>query len=100
MVKYKGGKKLRYDWQASSAVAEQFIRDMLPFLKNKHDEAQVALKFRERIGKQIPGDEWNNRTLTPEEIAIRENIAGTLKEIRAKKHALYMADGEKCVAYS
>lgn len=92
LVKYKGNRKVRYDWQASSGVAEKFLRDTLPYLRNKSDEALVALAFRERIGTQSIGAEWNNKRLSEDEVLARETLANKLKQIRAEKHASYMAD--------
>lgn len=37
-------------WSVASAACEQLLRAVMPWLKLKHDKAQLALKFRETVG--------------------------------------------------
>ncbi len=98
MVGYKGIKKVRYDWQSSNGVAERFLRAVLPFLRNKADEAAVALEYRDRVVASYA--KHRNSKLSNEEISVRVGFGRRLKDIRAEKHAGYMADGNRAYAGS
>lgn len=46
IIDYRGSPKALFTWQTSSACAENALREMLPYLVAKKDEADVALNFR------------------------------------------------------
>lgn len=46
LTDYRGGKRALFTWQASSKVAEEALRAMLPYLRTKDYEALIALEFR------------------------------------------------------
>ena len=81
MLKYKGGQRALFTWQASSKVAQVSLEAMRPYLRTKLDEANVALRFRESFRPQ-----YGDRSKLPEELfnwRIEQMIA--LQQIRKKK---------------
>jgi hypothetical protein len=75
-----GNQRTIYEWVATSRMAEQAIRDLLPYLRIKRAEAELALEFQGilRIGSR--------HALTQEEEKARETI---YLKMRALKHLRY-----------
>jgi hypothetical protein len=85
VVPYKDGKRTIYNWQSSSFVAERFLRVVLPYLRVKRDEADLALRFRGTFRPQhIPGGHKRMDTNT---LALRRAMAGQLRQMRKDKRS-------------
>lgn len=80
---YKGMKKALYTWQASSAKAEKFLKDVRPYLRCKGDEADLALSFRETFGPMhVKGGQ---KKLSLEVLEKRKGMMFELQQIRKDK---------------
>jgi hypothetical protein len=91
LVPYKGTRKVRWDWQASSAVADNFLRLVYPYLRNKKDEADIALEFRGTFRAQhVVG---GHKKMDSEIIARRAFMRDSLKAIRHFKHNRAQLEG-------
>lgn len=80
---YRGQLKIRWEWQASSKVAERALKLMLPYLRVKKDEAEVALEFRKTFRPQY-GDRYKN---PPEVDEKRKAMMYSLQDMRKAKRA-------------
>lgn len=75
-TKPKGNRKQRYVWTSSTSNAASILRQMMPYLRNKNKEAQVALDFSSTIQP--------NKKKIPEEIQeYREWCSNELKRLNA-----------------
>ena len=80
-IPYRGSKRPLWTWQASSKCAEQFLRQVLPYLKVKREEADLALQFRATFRPQ-----FGDRSRMPDNIiALRRGMQEGLKKIRHDK---------------
>lgn len=61
----KGNKKPCYDWVLNRGHAAEFLKLILPYLRLKRPQAELAIKFQSNISK-------STRRLTDEQFAIRE----------------------------
>lgn len=84
VTQYRGTPRAQYTWQASSGAAESALRQMLPFLRTKRDEAEMALEFRATFRPQF----GNRSKNTPEVEEKRRAMMISLQDIRKhKRHA-------------
>jgi hypothetical protein len=65
------GRRPFWHWIASAAVAEAALREMLPYLVVKREQATLALRFRELYGPEH-GTTGRGRRASPELVAARE----------------------------
>jgi hypothetical protein len=83
LVRYKDGPKTQYNWQASSAVAERFLRGVLAHLRCKRDEADLALKFRATFRPQhVKG---GHKRMDDAVLLDRAAMSARLKKMRIDK---------------
>lgn len=83
LMPYKNMIKVMWTWQCSSAAAQNALEQMLPFLRVKRDEAELALEFRKTFRPQF-GDRSKN---PPELEEKREAMMYSLQEMRKQKRA-------------
>ena len=81
LMQYRGKPKVQYTWQASSKTAEMVLREMLPYLLVKKEEAELALQFRATFRPQY-GDRKKN---LPEVEEKRGAMMIDLQEMRKTK---------------
>jgi hypothetical protein len=81
LVPYKGSLKCQYQWQTSSKSAELVLRELLPFLRCKKAEAELALEFRATFRPQF-GDRSKN---SPELEEARRVAMIALQDMRKDK---------------
>ena len=80
----------RYDWFLNHNNAAKFLKDILPFLKIKKEQTQLALRFQGRLTKsryKAPEDQKLFAKLSDHEIEIRESMfqeISRLKKVYAK----------------
>ena len=80
-LKYRGGRRPLYTWQVSSMQAEQFLRQVLPYLVAKQTEAELALQFRATFRPQ-----YGDRSRMPDNvIALRKEMQAGLVQLRHDK---------------
>jgi hypothetical protein len=87
LLNYRGTKRALFTWQTSSACAERALREMMPFLIVKRDEAEVALRFRATFRPQH-GERSKN---SPEVELAREEMMRLLQSMRIEKRAAHTA---------
>lgn len=68
-------------WRVEHALAADFLRDVLPYLDVKKDQAQLALEFQSR---KLAWHEMDRPRLTDEEIQVR---AGYRERLQSMKRA-------------
>lgn len=66
-----------WQWTASSLIAAAFLRAVLPYLKQKRGQAELALQFQAELAKQSRG-----HAVAPESTTIRVGIAERLKALK------------------
>ena len=71
--------KSSYRWMITSAGAERALMAMLPFLKVKKDQAQVALDFRSTQQRPLRGQK-----LSAEEVSHRDQLVTKLRDLNSK----------------
>lgn len=81
LLPYRGQVRCLFTWQTSSMSAEKCLRQMLPFLRVKRAEADLALEFRATFRPQY-GDRSKN---TPEVEEARREAMLTLQQMRKDK---------------
>jgi hypothetical protein len=84
-IPYRGGRRTIYNWQASSGVAERFLRAIYPYLRCKKDEAEVALLFRETFRPQHVAGGHKRMELSV--LLTRASMAAQLVKLRKSKRA-------------
>lgn len=67
-----------YNWRIYAAQAEWFLVAILPWLRLKHEQAQVAIEFREFIGAK------GAYGLTAEKIERRQQLALQMQSLNAR----------------
>jgi hypothetical protein len=83
VMHYRGTLRAQYTWQTSSRSAENALRAMLPYMRVKTDEAELALEFRATFRPQY-GERSKN---SPELEQRRMAMMFDLQEARKKKRA-------------
>jgi hypothetical protein len=77
-----------FTWQARNRQAEEFLKQVRPFLVLKGPQADLLIEFAELRRKQR--EEWpRDKAYTPEMLSIREQYVAQLK---ALKRPVYPAD--------
>lgn len=66
-------------WELHNWEARDAITAILPYLRGKQEQAELALKFQERIHHGLTGRPYR---LTDEEREVREDMARQLKEMK------------------
>jgi hypothetical protein len=66
-----------WQWTASSLIAAAFLRAVLPHLRQKREQAELALQFQAELAKQSRG-----HAVTPESTTIRVGLAERLKALK------------------
>lgn len=76
----KGNRQPIAVWTVSHRKAERILRDVLPYLFTKREQAVGALEYRKLVrhrgGKQIPSDTW----------LLMMNLANSVNALNARKH--------------
>ena len=57
----------QYEWQVCNRKALTCLEELLPYLRLKHSQAELAIRFQKRMSLNTGG-----RKLTDEELALRE----------------------------
>lgn len=80
-IKYRANGKYKpiYHWSVLSIQAEGFIKIILPYLKVKRKEAELALEFRNHMNNYI---RRNGRIIDDKEVKIREAYKLKLEELK------------------
>ncbi|MDD5510897.1 MAG: hypothetical protein PHI12_08805 [Dehalococcoidales bacterium] len=76
-----------YTWYCSQQIAANFLRAVLPYLKLKKAQAEIALKFQER--KRCGRPRKVNGTFTPKtegELAVEEAEYILMKQLKHQKY--------------
>ena len=73
-----------YEWKAHEALAETALREMLPCLVVKQRQAELALEFRELVGRQAP-KRYNHRGLAASELRERDAIRDAISTLNGGK---------------
>jgi hypothetical protein len=71
---YEHDPKGAYQWRISSKQAETFLRSILKFMMVKRDQAEIALRFRETVGKR-----GGDGRLSAEVVQLREEYRRQLQ---------------------
>jgi hypothetical protein len=69
-----------YNWRLSARKAYDFLKEIYPFLKYKKPQAEIAMRYQERLMKQ--NRPWGRTRVSPHELAIRESYYEKLKELK------------------
>jgi hypothetical protein len=79
---YQPGRgRIIYKWFLNDRHAATFLRDLLPYLIVKREQAEVGLAFRVHVEEGGPGQ---GRRLTPEELAVREDFRLRLRALKGE----------------
>lgn len=70
-----------YRWEVSSVMAERFLRQIIPFMRVKKEEARLGLDFRDHMNRYIRA---KGRVVGLNEVAMREAYKLKMEEL---KHA-------------
>jgi LAGLIDADG endonuclease len=74
-----------YSWQLSQNKAYYFLKQILPFLKYKRSQAELGIRFMQRlINKEATFASGKGGRLSERELAIRENLCVQMKELKNK----------------
>ena len=96
-VLWKDRKNPIYIWTITHRKAEQFLKDILPFLKYKRPQAELALRLQQRLYKTIKRKDGTCEVLTDNELQIRESMrkkCSMLKHVYKKsKHPNVLNNG-------
>lgn len=77
------GKRCQWTWQVSSSMAEAFVRSVLPYIKTKNVELEIALQFRKTFRPQhVSGGHKKMDDMT---IAYRKFLGRRMKLARNNK---------------
>jgi len=83
LIPYRDSLRVLYEWRTSSFVAQSALELMLPYLRVKKDEAELALEFRRTFRPQ-----YGERSKNPPELdKKREAMMYDLQEMRKAKRA-------------
>lgn len=85
-LKEKWKKSEVYEWMTTHKKAEEFLKKITPFLKYKRPQAELALKFQERINQSNTSNRdvnWKVLPLWERELEIRNKM---YEEIKKMKH--------------
>lgn len=80
---HKSSKPVIFDWIVSHRNAVKIIKDIYPYLRVKKNQADLALKFSETIGKVGRNKNGTSKKLTNRILSIREHLFEEMK--KAKK---------------
>jgi len=78
---YKVKRDGSYQWGMSDRKAYEFLKKITPFLKYKKPQAELAIRFTERVIHER-GNEKRFIQLSPHEIKIREEIYQKMKLLK------------------
>lgn len=80
----KSQHRTKWVWQACGTNAERFLRDILPYLREKKEEAELALEVYKTMGWQkMRKGRPKTACMPPEMVAFRDNL---VERIRLLKH--------------
>ena len=74
-----GDKRGEWRWVVAAAQAKVFLEDILPFLRNKHPQAKLAIEFQQQKKPHRGG-----RRLSDEEAAYQKDVCTRLKAMKRK----------------
>jgi hypothetical protein len=84
---YRNQPKAMFTWQASSKLAGEILKEMMPYLIAKADEADLAMVFRATFRAQ-----YGDRSKNPPELETkREAMMYDLQEMRKRKRESHIA---------
>lgn len=81
-VLWKDRENPTYMWTITHRKAEQFLKEILPFLRYKKHQAELALRLQQRLYKTRKGYDGKTLPLTENELKIRENIRLRCSELK------------------
>lgn len=78
----------RYSWQVAARKAGRVLRELLPYLRLKHEQAELAIEF-QRLKSRSPHKlKGNNgripRTITPERVELYESFKHKISKLHNK----------------
>jgi hypothetical protein len=82
-VLWKDRENPTYMWTITHRGAERFLKEILPFLRYKRPQAELALRLQQRLYKTIRRKDGTAEMLSDNELEIREKMR---KECSALKH--------------
>lgn len=85
---YKQGWKPRHIWQTTTAQAGRFLELILPYLKEKIGQAQIAVEFQKAKSEQL--NKYNQYTHKP--VAVIEAEAILAKKVSELNRMQFKAD--------
>lgn len=71
-----------YEWMLTHKKAYEFIKKVLPFLKYKKPQAELAIRFQERLSKTTRWADWRNMPLDSRELEIRSQMYEEMKWLK------------------
>ena len=74
---YMWGEKMGYYWVIQANKALEPLKKLYPFLRVKKAQAEVAIALQTRVSNH-----FSRRTITPEELKVREHYFNKIKELR------------------
>jgi len=81
-VQWKDRENPCYIWNITHKKAAKVLKDVLPFLKYKKPQAEIALRLQSRLKKTKRGDNGRALPLMENEIKIRENMYLECKNLK------------------
>lgn len=71
-----------YNWLLSHKAAYLFLKEILPFLKYKKEQAQLAIRFQERLNNAKRNNNGRYQRLSDNEVDVREKMYEEMKELK------------------
>lgn len=81
-VQWKDRENPTYNWIITHKKASIVLKEVLPFLKYKKHQAELALKLQGRLKKTLRGQDGKAMPLADNEIKIREKIYLRCRELK------------------
>ena len=79
-------KKKSYQWKLAAKKAEELLRILYPYLMVKKDQADIAFRFRDTIGRSSNKSKYKGEELWQHTLDIREELKQELHIIKKKSY--------------
>jgi hypothetical protein len=71
-----------YQWRLAARKAEDVLREIYPYMKKRKSEADIALRFRDTIGRSSNKSKYKSEELWQHTLDIREELKQELHKIK------------------